>query len=114
MDTRQAAITQPIRAERRRSPRVPWRIPFALTWKPNARVTVREHGETEAVNAHGALVRLSTNLRPGQPVTILAKGKSIVVPARVVVSQGMAEDGFARLGVELHRAGLEFWTELAR
>ncbi len=106
--------TQSAGIERRRSPRIPWRIPFVLTWRANTKVTVREQGETEVVNAHGALVRLSAKLYVGQPVTILGKGKHVSQPAHVVGNHHSPGDGFTKLAVELSSPGMEFWTQIAR
>lgn len=102
----------PVGAERRRSPRIPWRIPVVLTWRPDQRLTVREHAETEVVNAYGASIRLSSALRVGQAVTLVGKGKNISRPARVVAN--LPVDGSIRVGVELFNPGMEIWTELAR
>ncbi|MBI4462228.1 MAG: hypothetical protein HY653_04910 [Acidobacteria bacterium] len=100
--------------EQRRSPRSLWRIPFIAIWTPGKTLTVREQGETEVVNAHGALIKLSTRLRLGDEITLSRPGRSLTKLARVVSDQGLGPDGKARLGVELDTPSLEFWAELAR
>jgi len=102
-----------VQAERRRSLRSTWRIPFILTWKRGKTLTVREQGETEVVNAHGALIKLSTRLRVGDIITLLHPQGSPTKLARVVNDMGAGPDGRVRLGVELDTPSLEFWAELA-
>lgn len=101
-------------AERRRSPRIKWRIPFVATWASGKTLTVREQGETEVINAHGALIRLATHLRRGSQITLLRPGTNLSKPARVVGDVGPAGDGRVRLGVELEIPSHNFWVEMAR
>lgn len=77
-------------------------------------LTVREEGETEVVNAHGALIKLSTHLRLGDTITLLHPQGSPMKLARVVNDMGPGPDGRVRLGVELDTPSLEFWADLAR
>ena len=106
-------MTEPY-AEKRRSPRIMWRIPFVVTWTPQAPVTVREQGETEVVNAHGALIKLSTPVRLGQKLKILRPGSPLMQVAHVVSNLGEDAEGRVSLGVELDHPNSDFWVELAR
>ncbi len=106
--------TASTRAERRRAPRIAWRIPLVATWRPRKTVTVREQGWTEVVNDYGGLISLSSHLRPGQQINIQGvKGKP-VERARVVGSSGTTKGGRASLGIELENSGLDFWVAMAR
>lgn len=100
--------------ERRRSPRIPWRIPFVATWRPRKAVTVREQGWTEIVNADGALIRLSSYVKPGQPIDLQGLKGGPLERARVVGNFGMNKKGTVGLGIELQKPNLGFWVELAR
>ena len=95
--------------QRRRSLRTAVRIPFVA-----CALTMREEGETEVVNAHGALVKLRAELRVGDIFTIQHPAGSPSKLARVVNIQRPAADGKARLGVELDTPSGLFWSELAR
>ncbi|MFQ5696479.1 MAG: hypothetical protein ACE5HB_10860, partial [Terriglobia bacterium] len=82
--------------ERRRSPRIEWRIPVIAIWEalpPSKAVRVREHGRTEEVSAHGALLRLRTSLAEGQRVEIRRPGGAAVTRGRVVRNLGLVLDG---------------------
>lgn len=103
-----------LQPQRRRSPRTTWRIPVIVTWKQKKAMTMREEGETEVVNAHGALIKLSTHLLRGEIIRIMRPGGTPSKFARVVTEIEAGPDGSARLGVELDTPGLEFWVELAR
>jgi hypothetical protein len=99
-------------AERRRSPRVERQVSIVTTWIQGETLKVREEGETESVNAHGALIKLSSNLRPGQGVKIFRPGTQLQSVARVVGNRGLASSGKVLLAVELDRPNLDFWKEI--
>lgn len=102
--------------DRRRSPRIPWRIPVIATWNPSdtvERVTVREHGETLDISAHGVLVKLQSNLARGYQVNLLSPGGKVVLSGRVVRNLGTENDGMTRLGVEMDLSSIEPWVQMA-
>lgn len=102
--------------DRRRSPRIGWRIPVVATWNPPRAlqsVTVREHGETLDVSAHGALVKLPSSLARGRQIKILRPGGKVFVSARVVRNLGPDCDGLTRLGLEVDTPGIESWVRMA-
>ena len=99
-------------AERRRSPRFQRQVSIVATWIQGETLKVREEGETESVNAHGALIKLSSSLRPGQGVKIFRPGTQLQSPARVIGNRGLAGSGKVLLAVELDRPNLEFWKEI--
>lgn len=101
-------------AERRRSPRIRWRIPLIATWTPGRSLILREQGETEIVNAHGALIKLSTHVRPGFQIKLMRPGTELCRTARVVSSPGLSEDGRVRLAISLDSPGEDFWVQMAR
>lgn len=104
--------------QRRRSERTHWRIPCIITWQREKTLTVREQVETEVINAHGALIRLSTRLPVGDIIKIMRLGAgptgSPSKLARVVNDLGQDSNGKVSLGVELDTPSLEFWVALAR
>ena len=51
-------MTNPKGAERRRSARVRLAIPVEVEWTGEDQVPVREHAETEVLNAYGGLLRM--------------------------------------------------------
>jgi len=54
----QPPMTNPTGEERRRSPRVRLAIPVDVEWTGEDQVPVREHAETEVLNAYGGLLRM--------------------------------------------------------
>ncbi len=104
---RAATVTQP-KASRRRSQRVPWRTPIIVnTWLQEG-LNVREQAETEVVNAHGALLRLSSLLPVSKPIELLHPQTNKLSTARVVWADTRTE-GKARVGVELTEPSETFW-----
>jgi len=94
--------------EPRRSPRFLWRTPVFVIWEPQAGMKVREPAETEIVNAHGALLRLSTGLPLGKPLALLNPDSQESIPARVVW-RDPEHGNDLRAGVELETPNQTFW-----
>ena len=92
----------------RRSSRVLWRTPVILIWVSPGGVKVREHAETEVVNAHGALLRLETPRHAGKQIQLLDPRTNESRAARVVWSRGDAGNT-AHAGVELNIPSENFW-----
>lgn len=92
----------------RRSSRVLWRSPVIVVWAAQGGLKVREHAETEVVNAHGALLRLETALRSGKRIELLDPRSNEFMTARVVWSRREV-GSTARAGVELSIPSETFW-----
>ncbi len=97
--------------EHRRSERVLVRIPIIVSWDPSEGVvSVKKSTETEAVSAHGVLIRLGQTLAQDTPIEITHRRSGKSASARVVWAQRpeKSDDSF-RIGVELSVSSETFW-----
>jgi len=93
----------------RRSPRVAAVKRVDVEWKRKDGLRVRESAQTEVVSAHGALLRMDVQIRPQSEVILRQLTTHQTVPARVVGVSPPAQDGFARVAVELMTPSETFW-----
>jgi hypothetical protein len=98
----------PTNPQQRRSPRFLWRTPLLVSWGGPGGLKVREHAETEIVNAHGGLLRLDTLLPIGAHLDLIHPQTNDHQTARVVWGRKGA-DGKARAGIELGSPSSTFW-----
>ena len=93
---------------RRRSCRVLVQIPVQVKSDPAAKRSFEEDTLTLVVNAHGALVTLSSPVQQGQ--TLRLKNKiSTDEQACKVVYLGPAQDGKVQVGIEFTTPTPHFW-----
>lgn len=94
--------------EKRRSRRVLLVIPVTVTWTSTDGEHIQEQAHTEVVNAHGCLLRMTTDnfiplaLEVNNPQTREA------VKARVICFRG-AREGAVRFAVELRSPNPALW-----
>jgi hypothetical protein len=74
-----------------------------------AGVRVKESAETEEVNAHGALLRMSAPLPLKTLVVLTHRITNKSTPAQVVRVSAAQEDGKLRIAVELEEPSETFW-----
>ena len=104
-----AARTQPFAVEQRRSQRVLLGIPLEVAWTGKDGVRVIDHGQTEIINRHGALLHVETPIPLATQVKLLRRRQGLSTPARVVGKYPSQEDGLSRIAVDLAVPGEEFW-----
>ena len=71
----QPPMTNPTGEDRRRSPRVRLAIPVDVEWTGEDQVPVREHAETEVLNAYGGLPAVGRHLPPGGKAAQAPRGR---------------------------------------
>jgi hypothetical protein len=72
-------------------------------------VRVKESAETEEVNAHGALLRMSAHLSLKTLVVLTHRITNKATPAQVVRVSAAQEDEKLRIAVELEEPSETFW-----
>jgi len=80
-----------------------------VEWRRKDGLRVRESAETEVVSAHGALLRMNVQIRPKTEVILKELTTHQTVPARIVRVDPPAQDGIARIAVELTTPSETFW-----
>ncbi len=95
--------------ERRRSERVLLVVPVDVAWVKQGGARVQESAETEEVNAHGALLRMSAPLPLKTLVVLTHRITNKSTPAQVVRTCPGQEDGKPRIAVELEEPSETFW-----
>jgi len=103
------ANTVPPKAERRRSQRVLLVIPMEVTWTTKEGVRVKEHAETEEVNACGAVLRMKAHPPISTEVELTHGRTHESVRARVVGMRDPTTEGLKRIGVDLAPLSETFW-----
>ncbi len=93
----------------RRSPRMLWRAPVAAMWTNREGGNCQAVGESEVVNAHGALLRLPTRMVPQDNVEIMHMRTREIQPARIVWREPIPGGREVRVGVELAQPSENFW-----
>ncbi len=96
-------------SERRRGQRVLLIVPVEITWETKDGLRVKEHGETEVVSQHGAMLKLGTKLLVGSQLEISRPALGKTVQARVVGTSNAGADGLARVAIELSSPSENFW-----
>jgi len=93
----------------RRSQRILLVIPVTVSWRTASGVTLRQHAATEVVNAHGALVKIKTNIPLNSVVELIRPSLNRSAKARVVSCEEPEAEGLVRLAVEFLEPNDEFW-----
>jgi len=93
---------------RRRSMRVLLSVPILVTGRTAAGRDFSEDARTLVVNAHGALISLSTPVVPGQQITVANKATRNSLECRVVYL-GNAQGDKTQMGIEFLKASASFW-----
>ena len=95
-------------ASRRRSMRVLLSVGIQISGKTASKEDFVEETRTLVVNAHGALISLSTPVAAGQLVKITHKATRDIRDCRVVYL-GNATDGKVQMGIEFLEPSGAFW-----
>ena len=96
-------------AERRRSERVLLVVPLEVAWERPDGSKLKDQAETELVSAHGALLRLKSQLAGVKELELIRKHPPMSTRARVVNTFPVGADGFVRVAVELAVPSHAFW-----
>jgi len=97
----------------RRSERVLLNVPILVQGGTTSRQPFQEETHTLVVNAHGALITMATQVRPGDTLMILNKNTQEVELCRVAFL-GPTHAGKTQVGIEFTRPAANFWrTSLA-
>jgi PilZ domain len=102
----QAAATENA-SDRRRSVRVHISMPI-LVRGHNGTQAFQEETVTVSVNAHGCMVRLATQLKKGQEVSLINPKTAEELPCSVIFL-GQKEAGKMEVGVEFAEPSPVFW-----
>ncbi len=93
---------------RRRSMRVLLSVPILITGKSSKQLDFAEQTRTLVVNAHGALISLTTPVVAGQIVTVSNKATQTSLECRIVYL-GNAQAGKTQMGIEFVKPAPTFW-----
>lgn len=93
---------------RRRSMRVLLSVPIIVSGKSLKQEDFTEETRTLVVNAHGALIALSTHVSAGQIITVSNKATQQTLECRIVYL-GNAQGGKTQMGVEFVKPSPAFW-----
>jgi len=93
---------------RRRSMRVLLSVPIHVSGKTAANQDFTEDTRTLVVNAHGALIALTAQVKPGQKITLSNNATHQTLECRVV-HIGAGQGGKTQLGVEFAKPSPRFW-----
>lgn len=93
---------------RRRSMRVLLSVPVVISGKDIENKEFREDSRTLVVNAHGALIALTTRLAPNQQVMISNPASQVTLLGRVIHT-GTTQGGKMQLGLEFAKPAPSFW-----
>ena len=96
-------------ADRRRSERVLLVVQLEVAWERPDGSKLKDHAETELVSAHGALLRLKSQLAGVKEVELIRKHPPLSTRARVVNTFPVGADGLVRVAVELAVPSHAFW-----
>lgn len=99
---------QPSGAERRRSERVFLNVAIFVQGVSAEGRAFREKTKTLAVNAHGALIHLAQDVRPGETVTLTHALTEEQQACRVVYAKPMTGNTRA-VGIEFVKPAPKFW-----
>lgn len=93
---------------RRRSLRVLLSVPVVVRSVNPSTSALEEETKTLVVNAHGALIQLSSDFKPNQRVTMTHKGTDETQECRIVYV-GPLQGGKAQVGIEFAKPSPTFW-----
>jgi hypothetical protein len=93
---------------RRRSERVILRIRILVSAEDTERKRQQEEALTQAVNAHGGLMRMKMELHVGQPMVLLNPQNKVEQSCRVVRVEDTA-DGDYSVAFEFDKPNPKFW-----
>jgi hypothetical protein len=93
---------------RRRSMRVLLSVPIVVSGNNEENQAFTEEARTLVVNAHGALIALTTRVLPNQIIVVANKATHQSLECRVV-HVGNAQGGKMQLGLEFVKASPIFW-----
>ncbi len=107
--TQPTADTSPKGKGRRRSQRVCLFIPLEMMWATKENAQIKEHAETEEVNAHGALLWVKKPPPAGTTVKLTHGHTGNSTLARVVAERNLRPTGYRQVSVELAVPSYTFW-----
>ena len=93
---------------RRRSKRVLLSIPIDVTGTATNGVEFKENTRTLVVNAHGALIALTAQVKAGQVLTVVNRATNQVSQCRVIYL-GNAQADKVQMGIEFVKPTPYFW-----
>ena len=93
---------------KRRSKRLPLRIPVRVYGRTADNRPFRDHTETETVSAHGGLIALKRSVSQGQSLLVVNSLTDEERECRVVYIESKSR-GNRRIGVEFTRPQGNFW-----
>jgi hypothetical protein len=93
---------------RRRSMRVLLSVPILVCGKSLKQEDFAEETRTLVVNAHGALIALSTPVNAGQLVSVSNKATQQTLDCKIVYL-GNAQAGKTQMGIEFVKPSPTFW-----
>jgi hypothetical protein len=99
---------EPAGAERRRSERVFLQVAIFVQGVSSDGHAYREKTKTLAVNAHGALIHLPQDVRPGETITLTHSLTQEQQACRVVYAKPMTGN-IRAVGVEFLKPAPKFW-----
>ena len=104
-------VAQPAKNEgnRRRSSRVMLVIPVEVKWMTKDGPWVQEHADTEVVSQHGAMLKMKSRPSAGTQMEVRRPSLGQSVKVKVVGMGNPAQDGFARVAVEMLVPSDTFW-----
>ena len=83
-------------------------VPIHVSGKTVANQDFSEETRTLVVNAHGALISLGAQVKPGQKITLANNATHQSLECRVV-HIGAAHGGKTQLGIEFAKPSPKFW-----
>lgn len=105
----QFPLSKPPDSDRRRSTRVLLVMPVEVKWMTKDGPWVQEHGETEIVSQHGAMLRMKSRISPGTLIEVRRPEVGASAKAKVVGVGNPSSDGLARMAVEMTAPNDSFW-----
>ena len=93
---------------RRRSMRVLLSVPIVISGKDVDNKEFKEDSRTLVVNAHGALIALTSRLAPNQQVMVSNPATQVTLLCRVIHT-GTTQGGKLQLGLEFAKPCPSFW-----
>ncbi len=102
-------MANPMGGQRRRSQRVHLLVPLEMAWTTKENEQIKEHGETEEVNAHGALLWVKNCPSPRTPVKLTHGHTGNSTMARVISERNLRPTGYRQVAVELAVPSYAFW-----
>ena len=76
-------------------------IPVEVKYMTKEGPWVQEHGETEVVSQHGAMLRMKARLTPGTQMEVRRPEIGKSAKAKVVGAGSPSADGLARVAIEI-------------